>query len=210
MIDKKCRVCRRAGEKLFLKGEKCFTPKCVFNKKPYPPGRTDSERKHRSVVTEYGKQLREKQKVKNTYGVMERQFSNYVAVALGQKDTSPAQSLYEALEARLDNAVYRMGLASSRALARQMVSHGHITVNGRKVTIPSYRIRKGEKISVREGSRRAKLFTETQVKLGKHKAPTWLAIEPETFGGTIAGNPGSDKGELSFNLGSVVEFYSRS
>ncbi len=210
MTDKKCKICRRAGEKLFLKGEKCFTPKCVFNKKPYPPGKPESERKHRSMVTEYGKQLREKQKVKNTYGIMERQFANYVTAALGQKDTNPSQSLYESLEARLDNAVFRTGLASSRALARQMVSHGHITVNGRKVTIPSYRVRQGDKISIREGSRRAKLFSEIQAKLGKQKAPTWLSLEPDNFGGAITGNPGSDKGELSFNLGSVIEFYSRS
>lgn len=210
MMDKKCRICRRAGEKLFLKGDKCFTPKCVFNKKPYPPGRTDSERKHRSIVTEYGKQLREKQKVKNTYGIMERQFSNYVVAALGQKQTNPAQGLYESLEARLDNAVFRSGLASSRALARQMVSHGHITINGRKVTIPSYRVRQGDTVSVREGSRRAKLFSEIQTKMEKHKAPSWLSVEPDKFGGTISGNPGSDKGELSFNLGSVIEFYSRS
>lgn len=210
MTDSKCKICRRAGEKLFLKGEKCFTPKCVFNKKPYPPGRTDSERKHRSILTEYGKQLREKQKVKNTYGVMERQFANYVTAALLQKGTNPSQSLFESLEARLDNVVFRTGLASSRALARQMVSHGHITVNGKKVTIPSYRVRQGDKISVRGGSRRAKLFLETQVKLGKHKAPAWLSLESDNFGGSVTGNPGSDKGELAFNLSSVVEFYSRS
>lgn len=210
MLDKKCRICRRAGEKLFLKGEKCFTPKCVFNKKPYAPGKPESERKHRAMVTEYGKQLREKQKVKNTYGIMERQFANYVKAALGQKATNPAQSLYEALESRLDNAVFRTGLASSRALARQMVAHGHIIVNGRKVTIPSYRVRQGDKIAVREGSRRAKLFAETQAKLGKQKAPTWLSIAPEEYGSAITGTPGSDKGELSFNMSSVVEFYSRS
>ncbi|MEK7065724.1 MAG: 30S ribosomal protein S4 [Patescibacteria group bacterium] len=210
MTDSKCKICRRAGEKLFLKGEKCFTPKCVFNKKPYPPGRTDSERKHRSILTEYGKQLREKQKVKNTYGVMERQFANYVTAALLQKGTNPSQSLFESLEARLDNVVFRTGLASSRALARQMVSHGHITVNGKKVTIPSYRVRQGDKISVRGGSRRAKLFLETQVKLSKHKAPAWLSLESDNFGGSVTGNPGSDKGELAFNLSSVVEFYSRS
>lgn len=210
MLDKKCRICRRAGEKLFLKGEKCFTPKCVFNKKPYPPGRTDSERKHRSMLTEYGKQLREKQKVKNTYGIMERQFANYVTAALDKKGVNPSQALYESLESRLDNTVFRMGLASSRALARQMVSHGHITVEGRKVTVPSYKVKQGNTVSVREGSRSGKLFSEMSVKLGKHKAPGWLSIEAEKLEARVTGNPGADKSDLAFNLGSVMEFYSRS
>jgi len=210
MMDKKCRICRRAGEKLFLKGEKCFTPKCVFNKKPYAPGKPDSEKKHRSTLTEYGKQLREKQKVKNTYGVMERQFANYVEAAIAKKGVSPADMLYQSLEARLDNTVFRMGLAASRALARQMVSHGHIVVNGRKVTIPSYRVAVGDVVSVREGSRTSKLFTELGPRLEKHKTPSWMTLEPQKLEAKVSGNPGADKGELALDLGAVVEFYSRS
>src|SRR3970040_442044 len=115
--DKKCKICRRAGEKLFLKGEKCFTPKCIFVKKPYPPGKLESEKKHRSTRSEFGSYLIEKQKVRNVYGVGEKQFSNYVKSAKEKKNATPTVTLYDSLERRVDNIVFRLGFASSRALA---------------------------------------------------------------------------------------------
>lgn len=207
-IDKKCKVCRRAGEKLFLKGEKCFTPKCVFERKPYPPGKLMSERKHRSNVSEYGKQLREKQKVRNTYRVSETQFSRYVKEATSASGSNPVQHLYETLERRLDNVAYRMGLVAARSIARQAVAHGHITVNGRKITIPSYQVREGDVIAVREGSRTSPLFTQLPETLAKHKAPVWVRLEPGQFSGSVTGTPKFDKNEMSFNLTSIIEFYS--
>lgn len=209
MLDKKCKICRRAGEKLFLKGEKCFSPSCVFNKKPYSPGKLDSQRKHRSQLTEYGRQLREKQKVRNTYGLREKQFSNYVNEAAGHPGDNPTELLYQSLESRLDNAVFRSGLAVSRSLARQMVSHGHITVNGRKVTIPSYKMRIGDVVGVRDGSRQSKLFTEIGPRLKKHPVPAWLKFNADELNGEITGKPAIDKTENSFNLASVIEFYRR-
>lgn len=209
MTDSKCKICRRAGEKLFLKGEKCFTAKCVFNKKPYAPGIVDSQRKHRSPVTEFGRQLKEKQKVRNMYGLRENQFANYVKKASARKGGSPGNALYEELERRIDNVVFRFGFAASRALARQMVSHGHITINGRKVTIPSYQIRPGDIVGIREGSRASALFTNIGEKLGKLTYPNWLAIRLETLEGEVKSSPKAERSEMPFDLASVIEFYSR-
>ncbi|MFC1721056.1 30S ribosomal protein S4 [Patescibacteria group bacterium] len=210
MIENPCKKCRRAGEKLFLKGEKCFSPKCVFVKKPYAPGKLQSERKHRSMLTEYGKKLREKQKIRNTYGVREKQFSNYVKVAtanIGKKN--PAETLYEGLESRLDNVVFRTGFATSRALARQMVAHGHIVVNGKKIKVPSMSVRVGDVIGVREGSKGKKLFTEISGRLTKHSRPKWIQFDDKKLEGTIVTAPKVEKSELSFDLASIIEFYSR-
>ncbi|MCR4306777.1 MAG: 30S ribosomal protein S4 [Candidatus Yonathbacteria bacterium] len=205
----KCKICRRAGEKLFLKGEKCFTPKCVFNKKPYAPGKLDSERKHRSQLTEYGRQLREKQKVRNMYGLREEQFSRYVKEATSHAGTNPAEMLYERLESRLDNVIFRLGIAASRPLARQMVSHGHITVNGRRVTIPSYRLKTGDALGVRDNSKQSKLFIDLGSKLAKQTYPTWLSFSPDVLKGEMKGAPKMEKSDTMFDLASVVEFYSR-
>lgn len=208
ITDKKCKVCRRAGEKLFLKGEKCFTPKCVFERKPYPPGKLMSERKHRSNLSEYGLQLREKQKVRNSYRVSETQFARYVKGATEKGGGNPAQHLFATLERRLDNTVYRLGFVSARSIARQVVAHGHITVNGRKVTIPSYEVREGDVISIREGSRTSKLFMELSEKLKTQKVPVWCRIEIEKLAGVVAGVPKLEKNEMPFNLTSIIEFYS--
>jgi len=207
--DSKCRICRRAGEKLFLKGEKCFTPKCVFNKKPYAPGRLDSQRKHRSQLTEFGRQLREKQKVRNIYGLREEQFSRYVKEATSRTGANPAEVLYKNLESRLDNVVFRLGLAVSRALARQMVSHGHITVNGRRVTIPSYRLKEGDVLGVRDNSKQKPLFVELGPKLAKHTYPSWLSFSPDVLKGEVKAAPKLEKTDALFDLASVIEFYSR-
>ena len=210
MIETPCKKCRRAGEKLFLKGEKCFSPKCVFVKKPYAPGKLQSERKHRSMLTEYGKQLREKQKIRNTYGIREKQFSSYVKIAtanIGKKN--PAETLYEGLESRLDNVVFRTGFSTSRALARQMVAHGHITVNGRKLTVPSMKVSVGDVIGIREGSKGSKLFTEISGRLTKHSRPKWITFDEKKLEGTVVAVPEALKSEFSFDLASIIEFYSR-
>jgi small subunit ribosomal protein S4 len=212
MEDKKCKICRRAGEKLFLKGEKCFTPKCVFIKKSYAPGKAAAAgagRKGRKSQTEYGQQLREKQKLRNTYGLREKQFSNYIKKSVEQAVISPIDSLYERLETRLDNVVFNLGFASSRALARQLVSHGHITVGGRKVTIPSYKLKINEVVGIREGSANKKVFEGLSSKLAKHKCQPWLKLESDKLKGEIINRPKIDKAIVSFNFSSVLEFYSR-
>lgn len=207
ITDKKCSICRRAGEKLFLKGEKCFTPKCVFVKKPYAPGKIESERKHRSTMTEYGLQLKEKQKVRNVYGLSEKQFANYVKAITGKHGINPTEKLYESLERRLDNVVFRLGLARSRSEARQLVTHGHITVNGKIMNIPSHGLRVGEVVAVREGSRGRTVFTESFKKLADRETPTWLLLRPDTGEGEIKSLPREKN--VPFNLSSVIEFYSR-
>lgn len=209
ITDQKCKKCRRAGEKLFLKGERCFTPKCAMERKPYPPGMLMSERKHRSNVTEYGTQMREKQKVRNTYRVNEKQFSGYVKEASRKTGIIPAEFLFEALETRLDNIVFRAGFASSRSLARQMVAHGHIAVNGRRTDVPSRRIKMGEVLSIRGGSRESKLFESLGEKLKTLTIQPWIKMDAEKYEATIQGKPNLAKEEASFNLTSVIEFYSR-
>jgi len=208
MVDKKCRICRRAGEKLFLKGDKCFTPNCVFVKKSYAPGKTAASNKRRRSQTEYGKQLKEKQKIRNTYGLRERQFSNYVNRAVLHKG-SAATNLYEQLEMRIDNVVFKLGFAPSRSLARQMVSHGHILINGRKTTIPSMSLKKDDIISVRDGSKDKKIFTERSAYLAKHKTPSWLSISAENMEGKVIGAPKQEEADGVFDIASVLEFYSR-
>jgi len=205
----KCKICRRAGEKLFLRGERCLTPKCAMERKPYTPGIVQSQRKHRSMQTEYGRQLREKQKVRNVYRLSEKQFAKYVKEATSKRGVNPIERLYENLETRLDSAVFRLGFAESRAHARQIVSHGHVMVNGRRVDIPSYKVKKGDILQVREGSKTSTLFTERAEKIKKHKFPTWVSFDEGKLEATIKATPILDKGDISFNLTSVIEFYSR-
>ncbi len=209
MSDPKCKVCRRAGEKLFLKAEKCFTPKCIFEKRPTPPGKPQNERKHRSNLTEYGIQLKEKQKIRNVYGLSEKQFAKYVMEATDKKGGNPVDSLFEKLERRLDNVVYRLGFARSRTMARQMVGHGHFVVGKRKLTIPSYQVRNDDMITVREGSRVSPMFTGASEKLSKHATPAWMITDPTKLTATVKGTPKFDKNEMGFNFQSVIEFYSR-
>ena len=209
MNDTKCKLCRRAGKKLFLKGEKCFTPKCPFEKKPYAPGMPDSARKHRKTFSEYGYQLREKQKIKNIYGVSEKQFARYVKEATSRHGVSPAEMLYEYLERRLDNVVFRIGFASSRAMARQMVTHGHIMVNGRRVDIPSLRVKKGDVLEIREGSKGKSVFSNVAENITKRESLPWIKIDQKALRATIEGMPKLEKEETVFNITSVLEFYSR-
>ncbi len=210
MTDAKCKKCRRAGEKLYLKGEKCFTPKCPFVERPYPPGIRDSERKHRSNKSEYSEQLREKQKIRNIYGLSEKQFANYVAnmkSAAAKHKTNEGQALIMQLEERLDNVVFRMGLATSRSLARQLVSHGHIVVNGKKVDVPSLRVDVDDEIAVREGSKAIKIFTSITDKLKDHKTVSWMTVDPSKMSAKITAHP--IETDHALDIGKVLEFYSR-
>lgn len=195
-----CKICRRLGESL------CGREKCAFRRKPYPPGKLDSEKKHKSVRSEFGSYLAEKQKVRHSYGVSEKQFSNYVKYVREKKGASPTEALFEVLETRLDNVVYRLGFAGSRALARQLVSHGHIVVNGRKVTIPSYQVKEGDKVAIREGSKAIGPFKGLKERLEKHPFPNWLKAGAD---GTaeVQGKPKDV--DRAYNLNSVIEFYSR-
>jgi small subunit ribosomal protein S4 len=210
MADSKCKKCRRAGEKLFLKGDKCFTAKCPFVERPYAPGKLDSERKHRSGFSEYGVQMKEKQKLRNMYGVSEKQFSNYVEnvnKVAKINNVTPQNALLISLESRLDNFVYRMGIGASRALSRQLVNHGHIVVNNRRVSIPSYSVKVGDVVAVREGSKNIKVFTVLADKLKDIKTPKWLEFDPKTMSAKTNSAP-SDF-ETSIDVQKVLEFYSR-
>ncbi len=211
MSEAICKKCRRAGEKLFLKGDKCFTPKCSFVLRPFAPGKLDSERKHRSQVTEYGYQLKEKQKVKNSYGVSESQFASYAKTAIitatKAKDMSQPLALIQSLETRLDNVIYRMGLANSRALSRQIVNHGHIRVNAKRMSIPSYAVKIGDIITVREGSKVSVLFTLNLENKKDHKSPSWMKSDLTKLTAEILSMPKEVTETL--DLTKVFEFYSR-
>lgn len=199
-----CKTCRRLGESL------CGREKCAFKKRPYAPGKLDSERKHRSQVSEFGEQLRAKQKMRHTYGLSEKQFSKYVKVAMqshGTDTATPELALYRLLEARFDNVVFRMGLASSRALARQMVSHGHILINGRRNTVASANIKKGDVIAIREGSKSSKLFVTAGETLTKLTSPVWMTIDGKAVTATVTGGPREI--DTVFDYQKVLEYYSR-
>jgi small subunit ribosomal protein S4 len=211
MINSKCRFCRRAGEKLFLKEEKCYTPKCPLTRKSYPPGvqKSGVSRRPRRSMSEYGFQLREKQKLKFLYLLRERQFENYIREALKGKSGDIISRLAGFLELRLDNAVYRSGLTKSRSVARQLVSHGHIAVNGKKVNIPSYRLKVGDKIGIRRESASKKVFQDIDIRLKKYQPPAWLEMDKDKKEGKIIAKPQVEDIEVKTNLNAIIEFYSR-
>ncbi len=200
-----CRICRREGAKLFLKGTRCYTKKCSFERRPTPPGQHGVRRRK---VGEYGLQLREKQKVRRVYGVLERQFRNYFRVAATHSGVT-GEYLLRTLEMRLDNVVYRMGFATSRAQARQLVGHGHFAVNGRPTNIPSFQVRNGDKIDVRESHRGREPFKIAKETLRSHQAPEWLSIDAANLAGTVVDLPRRDQMPLDLNEQLVVEYYSR-
>ncbi|MFC1625395.1 30S ribosomal protein S4 [Patescibacteria group bacterium] len=207
MADEKCKTCRRTGQKLFLKGEKCFSHKCPISKKPYPPGKKSKRPKPSS---EYGLQLKEKQKLKFSYGLRETQFVNYLKKAMKKGGSDIGKQIIGLLEFRLDNAVYRLGLAQSRSKARQMISHGHICVNNRKTNIPSFQLEKGDKISIRTESLSKKIFTDIDVYLKKYNPPSWLKLDKtKKTGEVIKKTPEEEKLEMDIKINSVIEFYSR-
>lgn len=201
--DAKCRQCRREGCKLFLKGERCTSGKCAMDRRPVVPGQHGAARKK---ISEYGLQLREKQKVRNAYGILEKQFANYYEKATRSKQTT-GFALLQMLELRLDNVVYRMGIGSSRAEARQIVTHGHITVNGKKVNIPSYQVKVGDVISIKESRQDLEMFKELREL--KIVMPKWLEFNNETLTGKILALPERDDIDLNIKENLIVEYYSR-
>lgn len=209
--DSKCRVCRRAGQKLFLKSDKCFSPKCTLVKKSYPPGIHGRKilKRRRSPLSEYGLQLREKQRLKFFYGLREKQFSRYIKEATGKKGVDSAVLIAEILELRLDNAVFRLGFAKSRSFARQLVGHGHFIVNGRKITTPSYRLKKGDEIAVRPQSLGKNFFSDLELTLKKYNPPAWLKLDKEKKIGEVAGFPDRDAVPTDVDVNAIIEFYSR-
>jgi len=205
VFDSICSQCRRAGGKLFLKGEKCLGPKCPLIKRNYIPGQHGPTAKNKKL-SGYGKQLREKQQAKKMYGLREKQFANYVAEA-SRKTGDTSKYLVDYLESRLDNVVFRMGLTYSRATARQLVNHGHIIVNGKKVDIPSYRVKAGDEVGVGEISKGKKVFEKISEQLSKIEAPSWIHVDTKKIAGKILNSPVLDN--PSFNPKAIIEFYSR-
>lgn len=200
----KCRLCRRAGIKLFLKGEKCETAKCIFLRKNYVPGQHGQG--SFSKPSEYGKQLREKQKARWLYGIGERQFRNYYLKAARKKEAT-GDAFLKMLELRLDNVVYRSSLVPSRNQARQIISHGLIELNGRKVTIPSIQTKVGDKFVIRKSSQASKLFEPT--KRRKDSSPKWMKVDLKNLSGEVIAEPESTDFEASLSSQVIVEYYSK-
>jgi small subunit ribosomal protein S4 len=200
-----CRICRREGLKLFLKGSRCYSKKCAFERRPSPPGQHGVRRRK---MGDFGIQLREKQKTRRVYGVLERQFRNYFDSAEQQPGVT-GENLLRSLETRLDNVVFRMGFASSRSQARQYVGHGHFQVNGRPTNISSYVIKPGDRVEVRESHRERAPFKVAKETLRSYTPPDWLSIEPAKLGGSVVSLPRRDQMPLDLNEQLVVEYYSR-
>lgn len=203
LIGADCRQCRREGCKLFLKGERCTSKKCAFERRPSLPGQHGSARKR---VTEYGLQLREKQKVKRAYGILEKQFRRYYEEAVRMKGVT-GENMLSLIERRLDNVVYRMGIGSSRAESRQIVNHGHITVNGKRVNVPSFIVKVGDVIEVKENKRELEMFK--QLKGMKIVMPKWLEFNSETLKGKILALPTREDIDLGIKEHLIIELYSR-
>ena len=199
--DASCRLCRREGEKLFLKGQRCYTGKCAIARRSFAPGMHGQGRKK---ISEYGTQLREKQKTKRFYGLLESQFRKTFDLADTMRGKT-GENLLRLLELRMDNIVYRMGFASSRAEARQLVTHGHFTVNGKKADIPSMTLSAGDIINIRESSRKSPKFSD----LGARPVPAWLTFSKETLTGTIAQIPTRGDVDISVRETLIVELYSK-
>jgi small subunit ribosomal protein S4 len=199
------RLCRREGMKLFLKGSKCYTKKCPFERRGTPPGQHAMRRRK---MSEYGVQLREKQKVRRVYMVLERQFKGYFDKAESRPGVT-GENLLRLLETRLDNVVYRMGFSSSRPQARQLVNHGHFMVNGRPTNIPSYQIREGDKVEVRPTSRKSEYFKNVKDSLRGAQRPDWLNVDADQYSGAVTALPRRDQMPLELNEQLVVEYYSR-
>jgi len=205
--ESKCKLCRRAGVKLFLKGERCYTKKCALERRNYPPGQHGPRSRDRKL-SEYGEQLREKQKLRQIYHLREAQFRRYVEEAQRARGVT-GEMLLRQLEMRLDNVVYRLGFANSRGQARQMVSHRFITVNGRRVNIPSYQVRPGDVISIHESKRNTTLGKQALARAAEHNPPAWLRYDPNTMQGVVVQAPELDQIDTNVDLQKIIEFYSR-
>lgn len=201
-----CRQCRREGEKLFLKGDRCYSEKCAVERRPFPPGAHGQGR--RAKPSEYGLQLREKQKTKRIYGLMEKQFRNYFKKADRQPGIT-GENLLILLERRMDNVVFRMGFAGSRKEARQLVNHGHFTVNGHKATIPSMLLKPGDVVQVRDTSKDSPKFQEIKDQAAYKTPPEWLSIDVENLTGSVLAYPTREQIDTAVNEQLIVELYSR-
>lgn len=202
-IGPSCRLCRREGQKMFLKGERCYSSKCALDKRNYAPGQHGQGRKK---VSEYGLQLREKQKAKRFYGILETQFRNYFSKAEKKKGIA-GENLLIILETRFDNAVYRMGFASSRKEARQLVRHGHFTMNGKKVNIPSYEVKAGDVIKVKEKSTSSPKFKE--IREMSISTPSWITVDTDKLEGKILALPRREDIDTPIAEHLIVELYSK-
>ncbi|MCC7363664.1 MAG: 30S ribosomal protein S4 [Dehalococcoidia bacterium] len=201
-----CRLCRRHGEKLFLKGERCFTPKCSFDRRPNPPGPRPARRRK---VSDRGLQLREKQRARVAYGVLEKQFRRYYHEAIRRPGVS-GENLVRLLENRLDNVVYRLGLADSRNQARQIIRHGIVAVNGRKLDIPSAQVSEGDQVSFTPRGLRSEYFKIVQDSIKSKHQPSWLALDIANMTGRVVAPPSVQQGESHlFNENVIIEYYSR-
>jgi small subunit ribosomal protein S4 len=204
-----CRLCRRYGDKLYLKGERCTTPKCAFERRPSPPGQQQRfGMGRRTKISDRGLQLREKQRARFTYGVMEGQFRRYYAEAVRRKGVTGEQ-LVRLLEMRLDNAVYRMGFADSRNQARQIVRHGHIALNGRKTDIPSCAVKIGDEITWTPGGKKTELFAIMQETVKGKEIPDWVSVDLNAMSGRVIAEPEISQVGAKFDPAVIVEFYSR-
>src|SRR5882724_13234406 len=201
-----CRLCRREDMKLFLKGDRCYTDKCGYERRAYPPGQHGQGR--RKKASDYGEQLREKQKVKRIYGIAERQFRGYYYKALRLKGVT-GENLLVLLERRLDNIVYRFGFASDHAEGRQLVRHGHFTVNGKKVNIPWYLVRAGDVVAVREKSQKMARINEALAAVDRRGVPQWIQMDKDNFRGAIAQLPSREDVTLPIREQLIIELYSK-
>lgn len=203
--EAKCRICRREGAKLFLKGDRCYTDKCAYERRPYAPGQHGRIRKK---MSDYAVQLREKQKTRKMYGILEQQFRDYFQRADMQKGVT-GENLLSSLERRLDNTVYRLGFATSRSQARQLVRHGLFTLNGRRVNIPSLQVRVGDVIEVRERNRQSPIIQEAQQVIARRGCPAWLEVEGEKLKGKVIALPTREDVQFPINEQLIVELYSK-
>jgi len=204
-----CKLCRREGEKLFLKGSRCMTPKCAIERRSYPPGQHGREKQfRRGRASDYLLQLREKQKARRIYGVLERQFRNYFKKATQQPGLT-GHNLLRFLETRLDNVVYRMGLADSRNQARQLVNHGHIMLNDRKTDIPSAAVTPGDAVTVRPESLRNTYFKDRRQLVDDRQVPRWISLDPEAMSARIVQLPEREDIDVTLQEQLIVEYYSR-
>lgn len=200
-----CRLCRRSGEKLFLKGERCFTPKCAVERRPFPPGQRSPRRRK---ISDRGLQLREKQKARWAYGLMERQFRRVYHEA-GRRPGTTGDNLLSQLEMRLDSVVYRLGLAESRPQARQLVRHGHIARNGQKANIPSMELRVGDVVGWTARGKRSKFFAMAKEWQGGREVPGWLRVDPATLEGAVTALPARQDLDVRIDENAIIEYYSR-
>jgi len=209
MRQNQCKVCRRTGEKLFLKGDKCSSPKCPLLKKPYPPGKSPKKQVI-PVLSEYGKELRESKKIRSIYAIQERQFKNIVKEVIKRMEKENASKLLiKKLEKKLYNVIYRVGLAKSRKAAKQLVSHGHFLLNGKRVDIPSIEVKIGDEIEIREGSKKRDYFKKIMMIKKDQKIPSWLSYDPQKGKIKVVSEPETEEIERQIDVPLILSFYSR-